>query len=351
MPKKNSQNDRAESYFKVLDKDNYLYQCQYNKDTCFKVIVAKNKSALVSHLKHLHPKIYNKEINPSSVDKTNIELKRLEIIQHCTEIVSINGRPFNCFRDSGFKNLIKDKMIELEKYKCGIDLNERFTEIKEYIFHVSNGIEIKIKEDVKGRFVSLMMDCGSKNGWSVLSICVQYLIDAETRIRNLGMIRMLKRHKSSYIKEIMMNRLAVFGINELQIIGIVSDNASNMKAIIKLFENDVEAGLENVDDENSGQEKRTADEIIQSHHFNANRKNSYSIAKIQDLIRCYDVVADEVEVDGDLEAILDDQAAFSDVIKSIELDIEKTTIKILLNLKTLTVISSAIVKSKKKKIF
>lgn len=103
-------------------------------DGCGKLIDGKNIANLVSHIKHTHILIYAEKLNPVAVDAKSLDLKRLELIQACVEIVTVNGRPFNCLTDSGFQNLISDKLHELEDNGKAfkIDLNH-YDELKKYI--------------------------------------------------------------------------------------------------------------------------------------------------------------------------------------------------------------------------
>lgn len=131
MPKKESQNDRAKKYFKLHNNDEKTYICSI--EGCAKIIHGNNPSSFVSHIKHIHKSIYRMEINQEAVDEKTIQLKRLQLIQHCAEIVSVNGRPLNYLRDSGFQNIIADQTDFLNANKSGINFHT-LTEIKQYLF-------------------------------------------------------------------------------------------------------------------------------------------------------------------------------------------------------------------------
>lgn len=106
----NSQNEKSLEYFDLIQENlgRLMYKCRIGE--CPKIVNGTKTSNLVSHLKHLHPKIYIEKINPTASDPKSIALKRLEIVQGCAEMVTVNGRPFNSLLDSGFQLLIRNKL-------------------------------------------------------------------------------------------------------------------------------------------------------------------------------------------------------------------------------------------------
>lgn len=87
----NSQNEKSLEYFD-FEKENrgrLMYKCRIGE--CAKIVNGTKTSNLVSHLKHVHPKIYIEKINPTASDPKSIALKRLEMVQACADIVTVNG--------------------------------------------------------------------------------------------------------------------------------------------------------------------------------------------------------------------------------------------------------------------
>lgn len=109
----NSQNERSMGFFDLIHEDlsKRMYKC--NISECGKIVNGSKNSNLVSHIKHVHPKIFGEKVNPVASEPQLIAIKRLELIQGCTEIVTVNGRPFNYLDDSGFKLLMQSKFKEL----------------------------------------------------------------------------------------------------------------------------------------------------------------------------------------------------------------------------------------------
>lgn len=320
MPKKESQNDRAKQFFTLENTEKKTYLC--NIDGCAKKIIGNNSSALVSHIKCMHLSIYKSTI-VQEADADTIKLKRLQMIQHCAEIVSVNGRPLNYLRDSGFQSIIRDQMNLLNVNDSGVDFHY-LTEIKQYVLDSAAKMREMMKKEIDGRFVSVMIDIGSKNTVSILSICLQFIIDGQIRVRNIGMMQLNKRHRSSYIKEVVAERLAAFGINRLQVISFTTDNASNMRATIKLFDDDIG----DMDDDESGdaeQDELIAREGMQNLRINTGIRNELSNIQLQEILRQY---SNEDDEDSTLLSILDDQSVFAEAAASVELDFRNYTFNV-----------------------
>lgn len=328
MSRKISQNEKAKVYYDIVDRDKSIFKC--NIDDCGKQLTAKNPSSLVSHIKHVHIDIYRKEINLEYLDAKTIEIKRLELIQQCAEIVTVNGRPFNYLLDSGFQNIIREKVEFLNTNNCGIAFKYPFTEIKQYIFETEVKIREQIKNEMQGQLGSIMIDIGSRNSWSILSIYIQYPIDGYIKVRNIGMIRMKERHKSEYIEELVMTQLKKFGIEKLAIFSFTTDNASNMTAAVKLFDDDIGDDAEEAEDDEDDQQRDTdSSNHSSAHQFIAHSQNVLSVDEIRNLIRLHDNTAEiDNDTDQDLACILDDGAAFRDAMNSVEMNLARTTINV-----------------------
>lgn len=318
MPKTISRNEKAKIFFEPIEGDKDNDKCKIER--CGRIVSVRNPSGRVSHLRSCHSEIYKDAIDPDFLDEKTIQMKRLIFIQNCAEIVSVNGRSFSHLNDSGFQNMIAKQIQELKDNKCGVDLHN-FKEVKKYIGDASIQIIEIIKKEVVNHFVALMIDAGSKNRMSILSMNVQYVIDGSIVIRNIGMIRMMERHTARYIKSMVLDRLKVFGIDVMKVIAIASDNAKNFKAAIKLV------------DENVGRviEEQAVSEVIQNHQMDDNTEVLFTNTEIQSIVDIYGNDADDVdsdEEDEDLEQILDDNTVFFDAVRSIEMDIRKTTFNV-----------------------
>lgn len=321
MPKKESQNDRAKRYFTLLNKDENAYEC--NIEGCARKIIANNAFKFVSHIKFMHKSIYSTNVNQEAVDETTIKLKRLQLIQYCAEIVSVNGRPLNYLRDSGFQNIIKDQVAFLNSNNASIDFYH-LKDVRDYLFDVESKMREIVKNEEKDRFVSLMVDVGSKNTASILAICAQFMINCQIQFRNIGMKQLHKRHKSSYIKQMVEEQLHDFGINKFQVISFTTDNASNMRATVRLFDDDI-FDDDNMEDEE--QEEYLIERCVENLRIDTEAQNIHSDVRLREIIHQNSNIDDNA-VDDTLLSILDDQSVLSEVAEAIELDFRRFTFNV-----------------------
>jgi hypothetical protein len=228
--RKDSKADKALQYFTpVHNCANKSHKC----NLCEKFLLAKKTSNLVPHLKFCHKQIYDIISTPQNDEKYYLK-KRLKFIQNCAEIVAINGRPFTYLNDSGFLKFIENDLNELIEAGYGVDLRDK-VEIKMYISELAEKIKNKIKSEVSSRYVSVMVDIGSKNGRSLMGISVQYLLNGSVSVRCLGTIELKTSHTAVYIKEVISNCLSTYDISIDQVFSITTDNGSNVLAMVDLF--------------------------------------------------------------------------------------------------------------------
>lgn len=321
----NSQNEKSLEYFdfeqEILGR--LMYKCRLGE--CAKMVNETKTANLVSHLKHVHPKIYIEKINPAASDPKSIALKRLEMVQACAEIVTANGRPFNSLLDSGFQLLIKDKLKELEDN--GVPFNIRknnFRELKEYIEQAALRIESKIMLEIEGKFVSAMSDVVTKNDRAILGTCLRYVHNNEIVTRNIAMNQIEKRHTAANLKELLQARFERLGIKTAQMISFSVDNASNMKKMVEEFNQ--EAYYEGVEGEQAIDQNNSV--FVQCPDMNSNIlvTNDPTLEEIIRLIG----ENDQFEEDDDLDAILndDDDDYFNGVVSNVETNYAPTTMNV-----------------------
>lgn len=197
-------------------------------------------------------------------------INRLKFIQDCAQLIAINGCSFAVLAKSGFESLISDKLGTLADagYAEGLTA-PLYPAVREYIAYQAAQIEKKIKNEVQGKYVALMVDGASKNGKSFLGLSIQFVFDGRMVVRNIGILEILDSHCSLNLMNEIMTRLHFFGIEKSRLIGITSDNAPNMLATVKRFNTHNEGDADGVDDEdnlevdedNDGEELMTESEI------------------------------------------------------------------------------------------
>lgn len=210
---------------------------------------AQNQSNITAHMETQHREVFRKRlaeaVRISKVCAKDMEIRRLEFIQNLTEIVTKNGRPLAHLYDSGMRKLNRRELKFLDNSGFGTGLTAGDHKcppaVLEHIDYLAGKIANAISVEVKGRLVSLMVDIGSRNNRDILGVSVQYMINGKTVTRSLGMINMAESHTAVNIKEKILACLKRFGMQPNQVVSITSDNASNMLAMIKVFNRELSA--------------------------------------------------------------------------------------------------------------
>lgn len=247
---KGSYTERAARFFEIAKVGDKTHKC----NLCGKLINGTKPSNLASHLKCVHTEMYEKlilcEKNPNYY-----EMKRVQFLQICTEIVAINKRSFSYLCDTGFRKAMENRLLELKEGNVGINLDKAsfHPELKNYMRELSLKVRENIKQEIKNKFVALMMDIATKNHRSYLGVSVQYVLNGTVQIKSIGIQEICGSHTADYIKEVTLSCLTEFNISKNQVISITTDNGSNMIAMVKRFDVDEnECTIDSDDDNCSG---------------------------------------------------------------------------------------------------
>lgn len=147
-------------------------------------------------------------------NKKSPEIKRLKLLQNAVEIVAVNGRPFNCIRDSSYQANIKNELKKLRASGFPLNLSDTNSpEVKTHLHTMAHKVISKIAEEVKGRPLSLMVDITTKNGRSIFGASIQFIINGKLKIRSIGMVELHRSHTALYLTQIVCERLQLFGID------------------------------------------------------------------------------------------------------------------------------------------
>lgn len=180
-------------------------------------------------------------------------------------------------------------------------------------------IKAKIKIEVKDNFFNLMADIASKNGRSILGVCLQFVNDGKIYTRCIGMVQIKKRHTSVNLKEILLELLADYGIDCRRITTFTIDNGSNMKKLVRLFSDDIRGELEQLEelDEINNETIGTENPASSIENSVSASENEYGYNftnnEIENLIQEYDN-----EDTDELDAILNGDADNSSFDESVE---------------------------------
>lgn len=304
-----SQISRTLRFYIREEENSYQYLCKLCRNAGIKKYVAgKQQSNLTKHMKKTHKDVYTTEIAPQS--QLPLAMKRLKKIQSFCEIITIDGRPFSWLLGTGFLHSQEDDLNELANAGLGIHLDDKFTELKSHIEKAAANVRHEIKTELKDRFVSLMLDIGSKNNKSILGTTVRFVKDGKIVIRSLGHIVLNKSHTAKYIVETLLKCLDEFDIQVDRVLSITTDNAANMIAMIHQFDSYVQINHDNVtcdeDDEDD-----TDMPIL-------NTDEPLSAEQMEEISR---VIGDREA----LNAILDDKENFDSLLAEIIGELSKIT--------------------------
>lgn len=250
---------------------------------------------LVNHISKCHKDIYE-EI--SIIEKEPFPVTRLRVLQNCTETVSVNGRPFEWIHDSGYRKQFQSILDELAAANLALNLSEPLKEVKEHLKKTANQIREKIKNEVKDRPLSLLVDLVTKHKRSILGVSVQYTFEGDLKVRSIGFIELTERHTGQYLSEVIIKRLTELGITLLQIFTITTDNAKNVLKLVRDMSDCLEAELNKAKQKT----KENKAQRSESHLNNASQNDDELIdLEISELLTKYAEVNDNVGDDDDEE--------------------------------------------------
>lgn len=307
---------------------NIHYVCKVNE--CNSTLSAAKGSNILVHMRSHHSDIFNERWAKAQLAQVNgeeMEIRRMELIQNLTELVTKNGRPLALLFDSGMQKIIWKEVNALKKSGYGNGFtsgdNKCPPVVLEHINHVSFEIIKSIKLEVKDTLLSLMVDIGSRNGRDILGISIQYMHEARIIIRSLGMILLNESHTAVNIKNKILACLQLFEIKPAQIISITTDNASNMLAMIKSFNRDLD---ENCDDSGDNSENFVNEEndfLFDTNNqlFNYDNLNDEIERIVNEYHAFNSLTHEEIEAErrnAEASEILEDSSHYLDMLKDLQ---------------------------------
>lgn len=230
--KKSSYTERARQFFEIssselanANPDIKYVQCKL----CKMDINGSSGGNIVPHIKRKHKEEYEKYI--ATDIEENIELTRLILLQSCVEMATVNGKTFSTLSCSGFINSHHSTLEKLKKAGRPLNLkDEHLSEVKQHINIMAEKVRERIKNEVKGQLVPLMIDGATRNNRSILGVSIQYIVDGKAKVVVLGTKEIIERSTAEHLCSIVENVLEQYGLSLRSIITVTSDNAANMIA-------------------------------------------------------------------------------------------------------------------------
>lgn len=209
--------------------------------------------------------------------KTNISVNITPDLlkEACTELVTVNGRPFSIFNDSGFRKILDPIIAGLDN-KIAINPEN----IKKNVSLNALSLKEKITTELKGKLLSFKVDGASRLDRSILGINVQFIGNNNCLVlRTLAMRELKERHASSYISKIILAVLKEYQVDLKQVLSITTDNGANMLKAVSLLEEQqrdiISDEEENKEQENEEQENEEKENEIRENEEQENGSNAF----------------------------------------------------------------------------
>lgn len=240
---------RSRPYFAVKEiSESRLYLCSL----CEKPVNGTKSSNLAAHMEACHKDIYDVKIRlPDKTSEIYLREKRLKLLQICVKKTTIDKEPFASILKVSFQELIANKLKKFTNAGIPLNLtNKNLTVVKDHIRATANKTRIKIKNETKGRLLSLMIDGASKHHRQVLGISAQYIYNGQLKIRMLGLKELTQSHTAVYLGAVVRSCIEEYNCEMGQIISNTTDNAANLTKMTRDMnsENDVDENQTNRND-------------------------------------------------------------------------------------------------------
>lgn len=249
--------EKATKYYNTPQKKdgNNIYSC---KD-CGREINGTKLHNLACHIEHCHKALF---ALISKKKKDPLHVKRLKLLQNAVEIVTVNGKPFNFLLASGYQAGIENKLQKLIEAGYPLDMkHSSLFQVKNHLKIMAARARDKIRDCVRDREVSVLIDIVTKNNRSIIGISVQFLLGGELKVISLGMLQLEKAHTGAYLAEVCVDCLQKYEIAIRKVITITRDNGANVTKMVRDMHTDLQnSASENVPDLKSPKKTANATE-------------------------------------------------------------------------------------------
>lgn len=289
---------------------------------CKQDINCTSETNIVPHLKNKHKNEFKLHVDIESCTEEP-SVTRLKLLQSCVELVTINGKKFSTLSCSGFLHSHENTLNKLNLAGYALKLKDpHLNEVKEHLKKTAKRMREKIKEEVRGKMLSLMIDGATRNGRSLLGFSVQYAEDCTVKVVTLGVKELIQEYTSEYLCAVIKKTLEQYGINLHLIITVTSDNASNMLATTRELENELNPAIpEDIENENGSDVASEISEIVDDQSQDDEATDDESVDdRIRNIIN-NDEMADEEA----LNAILDESSIYDSLLFSVVGDLRSQT--------------------------
>lgn len=195
---------------------------------CKSDLKTKTKSHLTRHIEQKHPSKL-RLIEETSINSMSLPILRQSTLNLLVRHVTIHGRSITSINDGSFRELLSERMTRLRaRGPHRLAVNEKL--LRKIVLDMADRVKEKIKQETRGRMLSLMMDIASKHHRSIFGVSIQFIVDGEIKIRTIMMEKILKRHTALNLAEMLKGLFIAYDIPLYNVFAINSDNGKNMLA-------------------------------------------------------------------------------------------------------------------------
>lgn len=230
--------------------DRYIYCFEKKENLKFSCSVGdckailSNSTTAIRHLRRFHPEIVEKiNQNKNAVELANKPVK-IEIVmspaqlwKSILQLIVFSAVPFSIINSEGFKNLTQPIIDGFKNIGNTISMN--IPNIQLHINSEAEKLKNRIRDEVKSKMLCLMLDIGSRHNRSIFGINIAFWSNGALQIRTIGMQTLKVSQSALDLYSVVKNTLSEFGIILEQIISVTTDNAKNLKKLIKVMGNEM----------------------------------------------------------------------------------------------------------------
>jgi hypothetical protein len=168
-------------------------------------------------------------------EEITIPMTAAKMIKGIVISVARDGIPLRYFKELGGTTLMGDMAK-----RVGVSLDR--SRIRSYVINAAEKMKLKIKEELKDKFIHLKFDCATRIRTNYLGVTARYVnSNNEAITTTLSITDTKSQHTSSELKVLLHIILEEYDIPLNHVLCCVTDNASNMIRVVKDLNEDLAA--------------------------------------------------------------------------------------------------------------
>lgn len=184
--------------------------------------------------KLLHSKYGQKVVKKKEETKNiTINLSREDFLMGCTEMITMNGRPFSVVNDSGLRRIFNPILSSFERNSTPATIDP--PQLKHHANELLRIVKGKISAEMKGKLLALELDLTKHFQRCFLGVNARFSIENETVVRTLGLRRILVSTSALNIALEIEIILKEYEVEVDDVYAITTDNGPNVLAVSNVF--------------------------------------------------------------------------------------------------------------------